>query len=172
MTALQAAAGTLDPKNANMPGAHLDADTAAAQLHELVGQIEELHRRPPLTAEQQAALDHAAGLQTQADERYAAGDYTAARVLLEEAIALIAQVRGLAHLDLVSPLKQMQQVMKALNKPTAVLPLVRRIADIHVAVLGQQHPHTRLAMSDLASHFSSEYGWRLLFPCSSATSKR
>jgi tetratricopeptide (TPR) repeat protein len=164
MTALQAAAGTLDPKNANMPGAHLDADTAAAQLHELIGQLEELHRRSPLTGEQQAALDGAALLQAQATERFDTGDYSAACGLLEQAIALIEQVHGLAHLDLVAPLKQMQQVMRALDKPTAILPLMQRIVDIHVAVLGEQHPHTRQAASDLASLVSSEYGMEVAFP--------
>lgn len=164
MTALKAAAGTLDPKNANMPGAHLGAGAAAMQLHELVGRIEASHHQPPLTSEQQATLERATLLQTQAKERYAVGDYSPARELLEAAIAIIEQVRGAVHLDLVAPLTQLQPVMKALNKPTAVLPLVERITNIHIAVLGEEHPHARLAMSQLASLVSREYGMEVALP--------
>jgi hypothetical protein len=58
----------------------------------------------------------------------------------------------------VEVLKELTRVKKARGRYSAVLPLIQRVADIHVQELGLSHPTTLLALSDLMSLTSYEYG--------------
>jgi len=158
LMALEAAAGTLAPDQRNMPGAHLDPARAAEQLHDLVEKLDTERHRPPLSPEAQTMLHHAVELERQANERLAVDDYAGAQALLEQAIATREQAQGPAHMDLVPLLQSLETVLRKLDRSSAVLPLLQRIADIHVQALGEGHPHTQLALTELAGRLEHEYG--------------
>jgi tetratricopeptide (TPR) repeat protein len=158
LTALDAAADTLASDQWHMPGAHLDPARAAEQLHELVAKLDAERRRAPSTPEAQAALQHAAELERQANDRLAEGEYAAAQALLEEALVAREQAQGPKHMDLVPLLQSLETVLRKLGRSSAVLPIRQRIADIHVAALGEGHPQTQLALLELAGLLDHEYG--------------
>ena len=158
LTSLEVAGGVLDPAKAMMPGAHLDPDQAANQLHRLVARLEAELDRPPLSAAEQAELETASELARQADELYQRGDYASAALRLEEALSLQECVLGKDHLDHVELLRRLADTRGRQGRYSAVLPLIQRIADIHVQVLGPDHPATLLALSELMHRQAYEYG--------------
>ena len=158
LTSLEVAAGVLEPAGAIMPGAHLDPEQAARQLHDLVEKLEAELVRPPLSAAEEAELATASDLERQADEFYQQGDYAAAAFRLEEALRLQEGVLGENHLDHITLLRKLADAREGEGRYSAVLPLVQRVADIHVQVLGPEHPATLLARSELMSRQDYEYG--------------
>jgi hypothetical protein len=131
----------------------------------------ELERSAPPTPEPQegiagaqAALETARALSLQAEEHYERGEYAAAAARLEEALALQEGVLGeddLAHVDL---LKKLAATVQKQGLYSAALPLVQRVADIHLRVLGPAHPMTIMALGDLMSKVSYEYGLGAAMP--------
>jgi tetratricopeptide (TPR) repeat protein len=158
LTAFEAAAGTLPPDRRNTSGAYLDPERAAEHLHDLIEKLDAEQRRPPITAKELAALQHADELEELAQERLDAGEYAAAQELLEQAIGIREQAFGPAQMELVPPLESLEKVLHKLGRSSAVLPIRQRIADIHVQALGESHPHTWLAQGELANLLDSEYG--------------
>jgi len=158
LTSLEVAAGVLEPAGAMMPGARLDPEQAARQLHRLVARLEAELAQPPLSAAEEAELEAASELARQADEHYRRGDYAAAALRLEEALRLQEDVLGEYHLDHVALLRKLADAREGEGQYSAVLPLVQRVADIHVQVLGPEHPATLLARSELMFRQDYEYG--------------
>jgi hypothetical protein len=151
--------GGLEPADANVPGAHLDPDKAARQLHRLVEKLEAELDRPPLSAAQQADLETASELARQADEFYQRGDYASSARRLEEALSLQEDVLGKHHLDHVELLRSLADTKERQGQYSTVLPLTQRVADIHTQVLGPDHPTTLLAQSELMHRQAYEYGY-------------
>jgi tetratricopeptide (TPR) repeat protein len=158
LTSLEKAGGVLDPAEAMMPGAHLDPDKAASQLHRLVERLEAELDRPPLSAAELAELETASALVRQADESYQQGDYASAAHRLEEALSLQERVLGEHHLDHVELLRALADTKERQGQDSGVLPLIQRVADIHIQVLGPDHPTTLLARSELMHRQAYEYG--------------
>jgi tetratricopeptide (TPR) repeat protein len=156
LTALQRAAGKLDPKDTIMPGAYLPPDQAAGLLHRLLERLEADLARPPLAAEQRAELEIARDLARQAEECYEQEDYGAAAARTEEALAIQERVLGATHMNHANLLQQLARIREMQEQHGAVLPLLQRIADIHVQVLGEEHPATALALSDLMVCYAGE----------------
>jgi tetratricopeptide (TPR) repeat protein len=154
LTSLERASGQLDPANAGMLGAHLDPDQAAGNLHQLLARLEVKLAQPPISAAEQADLDAASELALLADEHHQLEDYDSAESLLEQALDI--QVRGVGdhHLDHVRLLRRLAYLRDAQGQHSAVLPLVQRIADIHVQVLGEEHPATAIALSELMVRYA------------------
>ncbi len=158
LNAMEADAGTLPPEKKNMPGAHQDPAQAARLLHEHVARLEVELSRPALSDADQAELQTAQQLRSQADHFFERGDYASAKLLLEQALAIQERVLGENHLDHVELLKKLAGVNEKLGQPSAVLPLLERVVDIHIQVLGYGHPNTLLAMSNLQFRYDYEYG--------------
>src|SRR5262249_41433114 len=126
--------------------------------HELIEKLDTERRRPPPSPEAQALLRQAVELEQQADERLAVADYAGAQELLEQAITTREQAQGPAHVDLVPLFQSLEKVLRKLGRSSAVLPIRQRIVDIHVQALGEGHPHTQLALAELAGLLEHEYG--------------
>ncbi|MEJ2562275.1 MAG: tetratricopeptide repeat protein [Anaerolineales bacterium] len=158
LTAFDAAAGKLPAGQTYLPGAHLDADRAAEQLHDLVGKLGDEMKRAPLTSKAQETLDMAAELERKARQHLDAGEYVEAQELLQRVIEAREQVLGADHLDLVPALKMLEVALQKSDRSSAVLPICQRIADIHVAALGEGHPYSLMALTELAGLMDYEYG--------------
>jgi tetratricopeptide (TPR) repeat protein len=164
LTALEAAQGKRDRADKGLPGSHLDPARAAERLHDLAGRLEAELARPPLTAAGEASLEMARDLARQADDLYREGEYATAAARLEEALRLQEEVLDGYHLDHVPLLKKLAQARQRQGQYSAVLPLYRRVADIHLRVLGAEHPTTAGALTELMSHISYEYGLAAALP--------
>ncbi len=158
LTAFDAAAGKLPGEQAYMPGAHLDASRAAGQLHDLVAKLGGEMKRKSLNAEEQAALERAAELEQLAQQHLDAGEYAETQELLQRILNAREQVLGSNHLDLIPALKMLEVALQKSGRSSAVLPICQRIADIHVAALGEGHPYSLMALTELASLLDYEYG--------------
>ncbi len=156
LTSLQMAVGQLDPADAMMPGAFLPPEQAARNLHRLLARLEAELARPPLSAEEQAELETARELVRHAEELTLRGDHESAVSRLEEALGIQEQVLGMHHLDHVRLLRQLAHTREMQEQQSAVLPLVQRIADIHVYALGDDHPATSVALSELMWCYTDE----------------
>jgi tetratricopeptide (TPR) repeat protein len=156
LTSLQMAHGQLDPDDAMMPGAYLHPEHAARQLHRLLVGLETELSKPPLPAEEQAELETARSLARQADESYQQEDYETAAQLLEDALGIQERVLGEYHLDHANMLRQLARTREMQERYDAVLPLVLRIAEIHVHVLGEDHPATAIVLSELMVCYADE----------------
>jgi len=156
LTSLQMADGQRDPAGVTTPGAYLDPAQAAGQLRRLLARLEADLARPPLTAAEQAELENASSLARQADEHYQAEDYDSAASRLEEALGIQERVLGEHHLEHVKLLRQLAYVRDMQEQHSAVLPFVQRIAEIHVQVLGENHPGTAIALSELMVRHADE----------------
>ena len=154
LTSLQMARGQLDADDAMMPGAYLHPEQAAGQLQRLVARLEAELAKARLSAEEQADLETARELARQADEFYQQENYGPAAQRLEEALGIQEQVLGEHHLDHVNILRRLAQTREMQDQRSAVLPLVQRIADIHAQVLGEDHPATAIALSELMVHYA------------------
>ncbi|MFN2184242.1 MAG: tetratricopeptide repeat protein, partial [Anaerolineae bacterium] len=156
LTSLEKASGALSPANAGMPGAHLDPDQAASNLHHLLARLEVKLAQPPHSAAEQADLDAAKELAVLADKHSQMEDFDSAASMLDEALSIQERVLGENHLDHVNLLKQLAYLREVLGQHSAVLPLMQRIADIHVHVLGEDHPATAIALSELMMYHADK----------------
>jgi tetratricopeptide (TPR) repeat protein len=125
-------------------------------LHRLLTRLERELAQPPPSAEERAELETAKDLARQAEELFQQEDYDAAAERLEEALSIQLRVLGENHLDHADLLRQLARTREMLAQHDAVLPLVRRIADVHVHVLGEEHPATAIALSDLMVCYAGE----------------
>jgi hypothetical protein len=73
-------------------------------------------------------------------------------------------VLGADDLDHVDLLRQLVRVHEAQGHYTAVLPLVQRVVDLHVRVLGPAHPLTISALTELAHRTAEEYDLATALP--------
>lgn len=131
---------------------------AADRLARAVQQIERQRSPAPRTPEQQRQIDLALQRERESDHAAQAGDYAAAEVAMAEALALQEQVSGDTHGDLVPLLRKQIALSEAQGRGSAVLPLLRRIAAIYRATLGEHHLQTLQALQAVTMREISEYG--------------
>lgn len=159
LMALKAANGTLDPDDQHMPGANADPAQAAARLHRIVERLVAKHNRPPYSVEEEQVLQQAAAIEAQADQVLNESDPATAQELLEQALTLREQIQGQYHMDHVKLLRKLIVAARAQRHLTAVQPLLERIAETHVQMLGEEHTATIEALNELAMFYSDEYGY-------------
>lgn len=158
LVAFERAAGSQQPAYRQMPGSSQDPDKAAQQLHRWVTTREAERTRAPVSAADQELLQAARDLVQQADDKDEQGDATAAIGLLQEALGLQEQVLGQRHLDHVKILQKLARVQARAGRYGAVRPLTQRIVDIHLHVLGLEHPMTGIALTELMTQAAFELG--------------
>jgi tetratricopeptide (TPR) repeat protein len=159
LTSLEMGEGEFGPAERAIPGAHLDPARAAEHLGCQVSRIEAELARPPLSAAEQTELEAAAELVRQADEYYRQGDYALAALRLDDALRAQERVLGDQHIDHIALLRRLVDTRERQGLDSTVLPLTQKIVDIHVEVLGPDHPATLHALSELVSRHADEYGF-------------
>lgn len=130
----------------------------ARAVEQLIHIAERLERRVEPDEAQVAAIARAGDLVDEADVSYLEGDLSAARIRLQEAIALIEVARGPRDASLVEPLQRLRLVHRVGGTESAVLPLLRRIASILAGAYGELHPLAIRALGEVYWQERREYG--------------
>lgn len=164
MVSLQAAEGSLPPDMREMPGAHLNPAEAESLLHQATFRLRTERERQPLSAEDQARLQPVCQLLQDADLAFDRGEYALAQSLLEEIMEIQGQILGEKHYKQIEPLQKLIKVKEKLGQPSAILPLLERIVDVHVQAFGPENPQTLSAMTARYNRYAMEYGIRAALP--------
>lgn len=131
---------------------------APDRLARAVQQIEQQRSPAPRSPEQQRQIDLALQRERESDHAAQAGDHAAAEAALAEALALQEKLCGDTHGDLVPLLRKQIALAEAQDRGSAVLPLLRRIAAIYRATLGEHHLQTMQALHAVTMREIHEYG--------------
>jgi tetratricopeptide (TPR) repeat protein len=140
-----------------------DPATVAA-LHDFVDRIEAQLARAPHPPADQRALDEAAQMQARADALLARQDFAAAQVAIERALALRAGVLGPDDFELVPLLRQLALALQAQGEYDRLRLLQERIVAIHRGALGDDHPMTLAARTQLLGMQVADEGQTAAMP--------
>jgi tetratricopeptide (TPR) repeat protein len=164
MVSLQAAEGSLPPEMREMPGAHLNPEEAERLLHETVFRLKTERERQPLSAGDLAKLQSARQLLLNADRAFDRGEYALAQSSLEKALEIQGRILGEKHYKQIEPLQKLIKIKEKLGQPSAVLPLLERIVDVHIQAFGPENPQTLSAMTARYNRYVIEYGIQAALP--------
>jgi tetratricopeptide (TPR) repeat protein len=156
MTALYLPLAALHPElQGSLPIGAPDAATAEAQLRTIADRIASRVAPDPGQLE---AIERARAAMEEADATYLAGDLGSATRLLEEAVATLEGVYGPSDTALVEPLYRLRLVHRVAATESAVLPILRRIAEIYAGAYGEIHPHAIRALGEVFWQERRDYG--------------
>jgi tetratricopeptide (TPR) repeat protein len=168
LSALEAADGKRDPLKEIVPGVWLPPAEAARRLERLVDGLRQESEQAQRSPEEQAAYEQARAavkkIIEQGDTALQQGYAARARHFYQQALAAQEDILGPSHLDHLPLLEKLAQTSELTGHPTAVLPLRTRIAGICSDILGEEHPETLLAMSNLYQRTQYEYGKEAAYP--------
>lgn len=158
MVSLQTAEGSLPPEMREMPGAHLNPKDAECFLIEAIVRLKAERERQPLSAGDQPRLEQVRQLLQDADQAFDRGEYALAQSSLEEALEIQGRILGEKHYKQIEPLEKLIKVKEKLGQPSAVLPLLERIVDVHIQAFGPENPQTLSALTARYNRYVMDYG--------------
>lgn len=147
---------------ARSPG-HPDAATISA-LRDFVDRLEAMLNRPPLAPAEDRALAEAADLQRRADTLLEGQDFAGAQAVLERALGLREGILGPYDIGHVALLKKLGVALQGQGEYERLRPLQERIVAVYIHTLGEDHPATLLARTNLISMRSQDEGFEAALP--------